>query len=196
MPASFASSALVLSSCRTNALKSFTPIGNGCTPIVSSFLATSGVASAFWIAAFIREHPASVADERVKARVVDGMDNTPVRPEEVRAASALLDLLAPAAAPDDSYVRWLKVRGHVSGEREPLAGLLASGDALRQSALVLYGGYDLPRELGVRRVKDLKRDLTAAAEQTVDEEARDFIREAADAISLGDPDAGVYAAPR
>lgn len=148
------------------------------------------------IAAFIREHPESVADERVKARVVDGMDITPVRPEEVRAAAALLDLLAPAAAPDDSYVRWLKVREHVSGEREPLAGLLASGDALRQSALVLYGGYDLPRELGLRRVEGLKRDLTAAAEQTADEEARDFIREAADAISLGDPGAGVYAAPR
>lgn len=134
------------------------------------------------ISGFIREHPSAVVDERVKARLVALLDVTSLRADESAGVVRVLELLEPVDAPDDSFLRWLRTKERVTGMREPLANLWSAATPLRKAALLLYGGYDLPRELPADRLEALKRELQSAADGMPASEERDFLREAAEEL--------------
>jgi len=134
------------------------------------------------ISGFIREHPSAVGDERVKARLVALLDVTSLRPDESAGAARVLDLIEPVDAPDESFVRWLRTKERVTGMREPLANLWSVATPLRKAALLLYGDYDLPRELGAERIASWKHELQSAADALPESEERDFLREAVDEL--------------
>lgn len=134
------------------------------------------------ISEFIQAHPQAVADERVKARVLEQLTITPIRPHESAALAPLIDQLAPADAPDDSFVRWLDVRSRLTGITAELPAMWKSATPLQKAALVHFGN---PGPIDPATARALKAELTAAAEALGDSEERDFLQEAADAISLG-----------
>lgn len=135
------------------------------------------------ISEFVRDHPQALADERVKARVLQQLAVTPVRADELDALAPLLDQLAPAPAPDDSFVRWLAVKAQLTGVPPDAAALLRSASPLHKAALVHFGGLAEPLDAGSAR--ELRRELTEAAAVLPESETRDFLEEAAAAISLG-----------
>ncbi len=134
------------------------------------------------ISEFIRGHPQSVADERVKARVLEQLTITPIRPHESAKIAPLIEQLAPKEAPDDSFVRWLEVRSRLTGTAADLSALWKSASPMRKAALIHFGN---PGPIDPATARGLKAELTAAAEALEDSEERDFLQDAADAISLG-----------
>lgn len=137
------------------------------------------------ISAFIREHPQSVADERVKARVLEQLTVTPIRPDESAHLAPLIDQLAPAEAPDDSFVRWLDVKSRLTGTVADIPALLKSGSPMQKAALIHFGDLDLRTLLDTTTGGVLKNELSTAAAALPESETRDFLQDAADAISLG-----------
>jgi len=134
------------------------------------------------ITEFVRQHPQSVSDERVKARILDQLAITPIRPDESTQLAPLIDLLAPAEAPDDSFVRWLDVKSRLTGAAADIPALLRSASPMQKAALIHFGN---PGTLDPAGGNALKAELTTAAAALPDSEARDFLEQAAAAISLG-----------
>lgn len=137
------------------------------------------------ISEYIREHPQSVADERVKARVLEQLTITPIRPDESAHLAPLIDQLAPAEAPDDSFIRWLDVKSRLTGTVADIPALLKSGSPMQKAALIHFGDLDLRTLLDSTAGGVLKNELSTAAAALPESETRDFLQDAADAISLG-----------
>ncbi len=126
---------------------------------------------------FVKDHPQAIADERVKARVIEQLSVTSLSADEIPAMTLFLELLVPAEAPDDSFVRWLEVKQRLTGAAVDPAALFRSCGPMRQSALVLYGRWH--ESLSHETQASLKRGLMEAASSMPESGEKDFLQEAA-----------------
>lgn len=126
---------------------------------------------------FVKDHPQAIADERVKARVIEQLSVTSLSADEIPAMTPFLDQLVPAEAPDDSFVRWLEVKQRLTGASVDPEALFQSCGPMRRAALVLYGRWH--ESLGNEIQSSLKRGIMEAASSMPESEEKEFLLDAA-----------------